>query len=151
MFRHGKPEQLITAIANTHPLKRIGTVDEIASVVAFLASPEAAWVNGQDILINGVSGYVFIWRSCIDIVVNLGFRRLIVLSRTINEFNDQIEISDNCSFSRHKINVTLVHSLGCLSAVHEVLDFESFERFDVHGADHIVDEHALRATNATID
>ena len=55
LFRDGKPEQLITAIANTHPSKRIGTVDDIAPVVAFLASPEAAWVNGQNILINGVS------------------------------------------------------------------------------------------------
>jgi len=55
LFRDGKPEQLITAIANTHPSKRIGTVGDIAPVVAFLASPEAAWVNGQNILINGVS------------------------------------------------------------------------------------------------
>lgn len=58
LFTDGKPEQLITAIANTHPLKRIGTVDEIAPVVAFLASPEAAWVNGQNILINGVSIHI---------------------------------------------------------------------------------------------
>ena len=55
LFRDGKSEQLITAIANAHPSKRIGTVDDIAPVVAFLASPEAAWVNGQNILINGVS------------------------------------------------------------------------------------------------
>lgn len=58
LFREGKPEQLITAIANSHPLKRLGTVDDIAPVVAFLASPEAAWVNGQNILVNGVSVYV---------------------------------------------------------------------------------------------
>lgn len=58
LFRDGKPEQLITAIANTHPAKRIGTVDDIAPVVAFLASPEAGWVNGQNILINGVSIYI---------------------------------------------------------------------------------------------
>jgi 3-oxoacyl-[acyl-carrier protein] reductase len=45
-----------------HPMKRIGKVDEVASVVAFLASPEAAWVNGQDIMINGVNGYFFIQR-----------------------------------------------------------------------------------------
>ena len=58
LFREGKPEQLITAVANSHPLKRLGTVDDIAPVVAFLASPEAAWVNGQNILVNGVSVYV---------------------------------------------------------------------------------------------
>jgi len=55
LFREGKPEQVITAIANTHPLKRLGTVEDVAPVVAFLASPEAAWVNGQNILVNGVS------------------------------------------------------------------------------------------------
>ena len=55
LFRDGKPEQVITAIANTHPLKRLGTVDDVAPVVAFLASPEAAWVNGQNLLVNGVS------------------------------------------------------------------------------------------------
>jgi len=55
LFRQGKSEQLITALANTHPAKRIGTVDEISSVVAFLASPEARWVNGQNILVNGGS------------------------------------------------------------------------------------------------
>jgi len=55
LFRKGKSEEFITAIANTHPLKRIGTADEIAPVVAFLASPEASWVNGQNILVNGGS------------------------------------------------------------------------------------------------
>ena len=57
LFRYGKSEELITSVANTHPLKRIGTVDEIASSVAFLASPESSWVNGQNILVNGVSGH----------------------------------------------------------------------------------------------
>ena len=129
MFRHGKPEQLITAIANTHPLKRIGTVDEIASVVAFLASPEAAWVNGQDLLINGVSGYSFIQRSRTDIVVNLGFRCLIVPSM-MNEFNDLIVISNKlCSCSRLKINITFTPHLCCLPTIPE-----GFERSVVKSA-----------------
>lgn len=63
LFRSGKSEELITTFANIHPMKRIGTVDEIAPVVAFLASPEAAWVNGQNILINGVRFYDFVSTS----------------------------------------------------------------------------------------
>ena len=29
--------------------------DEIAPVVSFLASPASSWVNGQNIMVNGVS------------------------------------------------------------------------------------------------
>jgi NAD(P)-dependent dehydrogenase (short-subunit alcohol dehydrogenase family) len=35
------------------PLRRLGTVDDIASVVGFLASDAAAFVNGQDIVADG--------------------------------------------------------------------------------------------------
>ena len=38
---------------NASPFKRIGRADEIAAVVAFLASPEASWVSGTHILANG--------------------------------------------------------------------------------------------------
>lgn len=37
------------------PFKRIGRADEIASVVAFLCSPEASWVSGAHILANGAA------------------------------------------------------------------------------------------------
>ncbi|MBT7672191.1 MAG: SDR family oxidoreductase [Proteobacteria bacterium] len=36
-----------------HPLKRMGTGDEIADVVAFLASPKASWVNGANVVVDG--------------------------------------------------------------------------------------------------
>lgn len=39
--------------ANASPFKRIGKADEIANVVAFLASPDASWVTAGTILANG--------------------------------------------------------------------------------------------------
>jgi 3-oxoacyl-[acyl-carrier protein] reductase len=53
LFLHGKPEELVARIASLNPFNRIGTPDEIASVVAFLASPDGAWINGQVIRANG--------------------------------------------------------------------------------------------------
>ncbi len=35
------------------PLSRVGTVDDVASVVAFLAGPESSWITGQMIGIDG--------------------------------------------------------------------------------------------------
>jgi 3-oxoacyl-[acyl-carrier protein] reductase len=35
------------------PLGRLGHVDDIAKVVAFLATDESGWVNGQTIRANG--------------------------------------------------------------------------------------------------
>jgi 3-oxoacyl-[acyl-carrier protein] reductase len=38
---------------DTIPLKRFGTADDIAATVAFLAGPDAAYVTGQIISVNG--------------------------------------------------------------------------------------------------
>lgn len=36
-----------------HPTRRMGTGDEIADVVAFLASPRSSWVNGANVVVDG--------------------------------------------------------------------------------------------------
>ncbi len=41
------------SIANLVPMKRAGTADEVASLVGFLASPEAGYITGQIISISG--------------------------------------------------------------------------------------------------
>ncbi|MCS6981645.1 MAG: SDR family NAD(P)-dependent oxidoreductase [Flavobacteriales bacterium] len=39
--------------ANRHPLKRIGSAEDAAALVAFLLSSEAAWITGQVIHVDG--------------------------------------------------------------------------------------------------
>ena len=54
LFHEGKPPQVVEMIKNLAPLKRLGEPEDIAPLVSFLASEEARWVNGQNIMANGV-------------------------------------------------------------------------------------------------
>ncbi|MET7847764.1 SDR family oxidoreductase [Streptomyces avermitilis] len=53
LFLDGKDEETIGRLAAQAPLERLGTPRDIASVVAFLASPAGHWVNGQVVRANG--------------------------------------------------------------------------------------------------
>jgi len=53
LFRAGKPQHVIDLIMGQNPSNRLGEAEDIAPMVAFLASPAAQWVNGQNIRVNG--------------------------------------------------------------------------------------------------
>lgn len=46
-------EKTAEAIAVLHPLKRLGNPEEIASLAAYLLSPDAGWITGQIISADG--------------------------------------------------------------------------------------------------
>lgn len=52
LFLDGKPQEAVDRLASMPPLERLGTPEDVAEVVAFLAGP-ARWVNGQVLLANG--------------------------------------------------------------------------------------------------
>jgi len=53
LFLDGKPTELVDQLAKLAPLERLGQPEDIAGVVAFLAGPDGAWVNGQVLRANG--------------------------------------------------------------------------------------------------
>jgi 3-oxoacyl-[acyl-carrier protein] reductase len=53
LFREGKTEEDIEKLASLTPFGRIGTPEDIARVVLFLVSDEAAWVSAQSLGVNG--------------------------------------------------------------------------------------------------
>lgn len=53
LFLNGKSEALVAQLAKMAPLERLGTPQDIAASVAFLAGPDGGWVNGQTLRVNG--------------------------------------------------------------------------------------------------
>lgn len=55
MQHEGNPEQVVEAVTRSCPLGRIGKPEEVASVVVFLASRHASFINGATINVSGGS------------------------------------------------------------------------------------------------
>jgi 3-oxoacyl-[acyl-carrier protein] reductase len=53
LFLQGKSAELVERMAKMNPMERIGTPEDIASVVSFLVGPDGGWVNGQVLRANG--------------------------------------------------------------------------------------------------
>jgi len=49
------PEKVIQGIAMGIPMKRLGTIEELGELAAFLASEESSYITGQGIVIDGGS------------------------------------------------------------------------------------------------
>jgi NAD(P)-dependent dehydrogenase (short-subunit alcohol dehydrogenase family) len=47
------PQALLSQVQALHPLGRVGTPGDVASAVAFLAGPSAAWVTGTVLVVDG--------------------------------------------------------------------------------------------------
>ncbi len=53
LFLNGKPPEVVDHLAKLAPLERLGQPEDIAGAVAFLAGPDAGWINGQILRANG--------------------------------------------------------------------------------------------------
>lgn len=55
-FGRDQPEQFARFQEREFPAKRLGTPEEVARVVSFLVSPQASWINGAMIPVDGAQG-----------------------------------------------------------------------------------------------
>jgi 3-oxoacyl-[acyl-carrier protein] reductase len=52
-FLKGKSETQIEEFKKLNPLERLGSPEDVANVVSFLAGPDGGWVNSQVLRANG--------------------------------------------------------------------------------------------------
>ena len=57
--REANPEGIADMVKRELPFGRFGTPDEVADVVAFVASPRARWVSGACIVVDGAQSRAF--------------------------------------------------------------------------------------------
>ena len=53
LFLTGKPDALVNNIKAMNPFGRLGSPEDIAAAVAFLAGPDGRWISGQTLRANG--------------------------------------------------------------------------------------------------
>ena len=53
LFLQGKSQEVIEQFVKLSPLERLGTPQDIANTVSFLAGPDGSWINGQVLRANG--------------------------------------------------------------------------------------------------
>ncbi len=52
---YNNPQNVIDSIADNIPMKRLGTIEEVGNLAAFLASDESSYITAQGIVIDGGS------------------------------------------------------------------------------------------------
>ena len=53
-WREKHPESFAEYERESFPMGRLGTPEEVADVIVFLASPRAYWINGRHIPVDGL-------------------------------------------------------------------------------------------------
>lgn len=53
-YRLAEPEGYAAYVEHGFPMGRLGTGEEVADVVVFLASPRAHWINGRNVPVDGL-------------------------------------------------------------------------------------------------
>ena len=53
-YRVAQPDYFKDYVRHGFPMGRLGTAEEVADVIVFLASPRACWINGRNIPVGGL-------------------------------------------------------------------------------------------------